>query len=402
MPRGTFGDQYKGSGQVDQFDSLKFETGDYGRVLIPYDEGWYEYVHSMRAPELDDDNLPVIVNKPMKSGGTRPDFSMRFVGQRICLGDPAVLEDKKLDATRCPACAAAQRGVAGMFPERRFALPVIRYNLVSKKSPDVRLQTPPGATILVWKLSQRMYNDLMAYKAEMRAVLGLPEDYDLATLKLNACDVVLWCESGDFQRVLFKTPRQPAHQHPAVAALVKALWGDEANRPTDAQLKAACGRDNMDPEARTYMATDAATVEENWRLAERAGKNGQRSDPTGNGALSGGNDLAAGLDDLFGRPVPSSNGAQAAASSGMDEFGPLTTSNPASAAHDPNGGSTRAAVAVAAGPGDDLFGPSPSAAPGQPPADDPFASPALTVVPSTSAAAKPAATFDQIIDGLTD
>ena len=402
MPRGTFGDQYKGGGQVDQFDSLKFDTGDYGRVLIPYDDGWWEYVHSMRAPELDGDDLPVIINKPLKAGGTRPDYSMRFVGQRICMGDPAVIEDKGSDPARCPACAAAQRGVPGMMPERRFALPVIKYNVVSKKSPDVKLQNPPGATILVWKLSQKMYDSLIGYKSEMRAVLGLPDDYDLTTLRLNACDVVLWCESGDFQRVLFKTPRKPAHAHPAVAAVIRALWGDEANRPTDAQLKAACGRDNLDSEARTYMAIDAATVEENWRKAERAGKDPARHDPTGNGAMGGQQDLAAGLDDLFGEP-----GAAPAAASGMSEFDPATTSNPAAVANDPDGGSTRAAAAVPVAPGDDLFGPSPAAASPQvnghqaaAPADDPFAAPALAA--AVPAAGKGGATFDQIIDGLGD
>jgi hypothetical protein len=319
MPRAQLTDSYKGGEQVEQFDSLKLTTDEYARMLIASDEGWWEYVHSMRAPVIADDNMPVIVTKTRKDKSTYPDYDMGFVGQRICLGDPSVVEKQKMDADRCPACASAARGIAGMEPVRRFAVPVLRYTTKNKRTTD--LQNPPSATILVWKLTQRMYNSLMDVKREIRELLDLPADQ---AIPLRAADIVVFCEDGDWQRILFKAPMRPAYRHPEVGQVIKVLWGDESNRPTDAQLKAACGRDGD----REYMAVDVKQVEERWATAERYGKDGtRRPDPAGTGAVSSSQDLAVGIDDLLG-DTPGAD-PLAGHPGGLDEFAPRTAPAPA-------------------------------------------------------------------------
>jgi len=320
MPRAQLDETLKSAGTVDQFESLKLTTGEWARLLIVDDENaWWEWVHALRAPVLDDSDMPVIIDKQRKDGSTYPDYSTRFVGQRLCLGDPAVVEDKGMDPERCPACAAAQRGVKGMSPERRFAVPVIRYKTrdnTKKGGGPVDIVDPPQAEILVWKLSQRMFNSLMDSKGEIRELLEIPAEQKFP---LRAADIVVFCEDGGFQRVVFKAPKRPAYRQNAdMAALIKALWGNEDNRPTDAQLKAACGRGGVSGEDREYMVIDVETAEHAWRQAERYGKDGTRRPDTDDGPASGGDGkpLDQQLDDLLGDdPLAEHPG-------GLEEFAP--------------------------------------------------------------------------------
>lgn len=353
MPRAQLDESLKSSGTVDQFEALKLQTGEWARLLIVNDEdAWFEWVHAMRAPVLDDADMPVIIDKQRKDGSTYPDYSTRFVGQRICLGDPAIVEDKGMDPGSCPACAAAQRGVKGMSPERRFAVPVIRYKTKDnsrKGGSSVDLQSPPQAEILVWKLSQRMFNSLMDTKNEIRELLEIPADQKFP---LRAADIVVYCEDGGFQRVIFKAPKRPAYRADKVVEnLIRDLWGNEDNRPTDAQLKAACGRAGD----REYMMVDVEATEHGWKCAERVGKDGtRRSDPDGDSPVSGGSgpslaeDLDALLadhpadDDLFGGDALAAatasaggngNGsARTAVAAAPDDFDPLAENTPVPAA----------------------------------------------------------------------
>lgn len=376
MPRAQLNENLKSNDAVDQFDALKLETNEWARLLIVDDENaWWEWVHSMRAPVLDEDDLPIIIDKTRRDGTPAgKDFSMGFVGQRICLGDPSIVEDKGLDPDRCPACAAAARGIKGMSPERRFAVPVIKYKTRDNSrrgGGTVDLQNPPQAEILVWKLTQGMFNKLMDTKGEMREVLDIPHGQEFP---LRAADVVVFCEDGNFQRITFKTPRRPAYkQDAAVAELVKALWGEKLNRPTDDQLKAACGRVGD----RDYMVIDVERVEHRWTIAERVGLNGtRRPDPTGSGAVSGqSQDLDKSLDNLLGET----------STAGLEEFAPRGGDGSAAPADDffgekdPAVGATReAAPAVDSVP----------AAPAEP--ADPFGEDAVDSVPASAAAGAPA------------
>lgn len=384
MPRAPLNETLKSAGTVDQFEALKLTTGEWARLLIVDDEGYWEWVHSMRAPVLDDNEMPVIIDKPRKDGSTYQDYSTRFVGQRICLGDSGIVEDKGMDPDRCPACAAAQRGVKGLAPERRFAVSVIRYKTRdnSKKSGGpVDIVDPPQAEILVWKLSQRMFNGLMDCKNEIRELLEIPADQPFS---LRAADIVVFCEDGGFQRVVFKAPKRPAYRQDAeLAKLVKALWGNEDNRPTDAQLKAACGRVGD----REYMLVDVDATEHGWRQAERYGKDGTRRPDTGDAPVSGNGDkpLDQQLDDLLGDDDLSKHPG------GLDEFATRQSSQEAAAVDD------------IFGEADPAVGATREPAPARDPlGDDPLADTPPAQVPATAGASNGSAKVQSFDDILAD
>ena len=373
MPRAQLNETLKSSGLVDQFESLKLTTGEFARLLIvDEDEAWWEWVHSMRAPVLDDADMPVIIDKPRKDGTTYSDYSTRFVGQRICLGDPSIVEDKGMDPDRCPACAAAHRGVKGMSPERRFAVPVIKYKTrdnSKKGGGPVDIVDPPQAEILVWKLTQKMFNALMDCKGEIRELLNIPADQGF---NLRTADIVLYCEDGGFQRVIFKAPKRPAYRaDQEMGRLIAALWKNVDNRPTEAQLRAACGRVGD----REYMLQDVEATEYGWRQAERYGKDGTRRPDAGEAPASGNGDkpLDQQLDDLLGDdPLKGHPG-------GLEEFAPRESGQEAAAAGDIFGEADPAAAAAQepapAAPAQDLLG------------DDPLADTAPAKVPAAAGAA---------------
>lgn len=364
MPRDTIRDDLVSNDRVDLFDPLKLETGEWARLCVPTDEGvWWEYVHSMRAPVLDDEDMPVIEDKKRRDGSSAGQgYFMGFVGQRICLGDPAVIEDKKLDAAHCPMCASAQRGTAGMMPERRFAVPVVRYQCKKRSGTD--LPATPGGKVLVWKMNQKMYNELVTdNKRAIRELLEIPEDQQFP---LRVADVVVFCENRDFSRIVFKPPMRPAWRDPKYAAWIREMKADEGVWPTDAQMKAACGRDGD----REYAVRDVEAVEDRWRKAERAGKDGTRQPGTSDGPVSNGQaaDLDKSLTDLL-----------ADHPGGLDEF--------ASTAPDLADPFAESAVPAQAAAVADPFGDAP--APASSPAPD-LADPFENSLPVASSAAAPA------------
>ncbi len=439
MARVPVSEEYRTGEGGELFPRLsKLETGEIARLCIPDNEAWAEWVHTMRAPKIEH-GVAIIINKSRKDGSTYPDYSYVFVGQRLCLGDPAVIEDKSIDPARCPACEASQHGIKDMKPVRRFALPVIRYATKNPRTADLRGPGQAGAEVLVWGLTAKMYDQLLDCAKQMREMLRIPPEQ---AINLRDMDVVVECESSDFQRLVFKPPRFPAYQDPTVGPevgrLIGALWSDPENRPTDDQLKAACGRDGD----KGYMLVDVRKMEEAWRIAE-GGQAPTSPDPLNGGAPGGdqAGTVATGLNVLLegGRPAsaaqPVNGTAPAIAAPAADPFatpaaGPAsTTSTPAPAAASPSPTESPAAASV---PVSDPFAgasqaapdpaPTTAASPESPsapePAADPFgassasptaaaalAEPATTptALPSSPDPAKPAAaprpslSFDQIL-----
>jgi hypothetical protein len=300
-------ENYKGDG-ADPFEKLRYtDNGEVARFMIaaspdpvtgePCRSISWEWVHTIRAPSLEH-GVPVMEPLKKKDGTVYGEkHSTRFVGQRLCLGDPDVLEDKGIDPNMCPGCAAAKRGVKDMRPERRYAVPIIRYETQGKKSDTVRT-SPPSAKILVWVFSQKQFGLLAAWKRQVRDLLEISPD--VKDFALNLADVVLVCEDSNFQRIRWSAAMRPAHRDPRVRELVKELWGNPENRPTPEQLRASCGRDN----GYDFFAEDVDEAEAGWSQVEAYVPGG---DPTGSDPLSGGTgDLDAGLDDLLNDgPAPS-------------------------------------------------------------------------------------------------
>lgn len=270
MPRGAVEDDLRSTGSIDPFKYLQLNTtGQLSRFYLPVNrEGittwWWEWVHTLRVPIIDINGQPVVETKTSKRDGSSYfAFKRDFLAQRICLGDPAVLAERKVDPDRCPMCAAARDGLFGAAPERRFAYLVVRYGLQGGDSTNLR--KPLMAETLIWKLSQSMYDDLQRQKDEIRNLLGLDGDADVS---LDMADMVIQCTSGEFFRTEHKAPRRLATEmHADIAKYVDELLADPANLPTDEQFQLACARTGV----YDFMAADAKKALGLWAQAERFG-----------------------------------------------------------------------------------------------------------------------------------
>jgi hypothetical protein len=308
----------------ERFPTVKLETGEYSRMMLPEDGAWGEWVHEMRAPTIGEDGLAVMEPKQRRDGSSYMDYRYMFVAMRICLGNGAVLDDKHVDPDNCPACASAMRGTRDMRPVRRFAVPVIRIATKHIKTTEVR--QVPGVTPLIWKLTAKMYDKLVAVKPQIIDLLQIQAD----KFAWRLADVVILCEDGNWQRMAFQPPMRPAYStNPKLAEAIRDLWGDKSNRPTDEQLRDACGR----APDRAYMVQEVERVELAWRQATHAGS-GTQTDPVGQASMGGNGQPAASLD------------------AGLDSL--LDGATPAAAAASPDGAGATEAQAGGAGVVDPL------------------------------------------------
>jgi hypothetical protein len=307
VPRGSITDEFVSNAEVPPFEKLKLDEGEKARLAIPdMDLLWIEWVHTMRAPVLDEAGQPIATQTAGKGGKVRAGWSTDFVGAFKCFGRDEVLRKDRIDPGLCPGCEAASRGVRDMEPERRFALPVIRYATASKSS--TQLRQPPGAEILIWTLTQKMYDKLMDQRPAIRDLLEIPEGQEVT---LKQADIVILCESKDFQRMTFQAPMRPAWRDSRVAPVIRELWGHAENRPTDDQLLHAV----VKPKERRWAEADVEDHEARWAAADRARAGGAPAAGTAAGPVSGEQVLDNGLDGLM-----DDIGSAGAADPGQDPF----------------------------------------------------------------------------------
>lgn len=411
MPKGSITDEFVSNAEVPPFDKLKLDEGEKARLAIPdLTLLWIEWVHTMRAPVLDEAGNPIPTQTAGKGGKVRAGWATDFVGAFKCFGRDEVLRRDRIDPERCPGCRAAAAGVRDMEPERRFALPVIRYDTMNKGT--TQLRTPPGAKILIWTLTQKMYDKLMDQRPGIRELLEIPEGEEVT---LKQADIVVLCESKDFQRLTFQAPMRPAWKHSAVSPVIRALWGNVANRPTDDQLMVAV----VKPKELRWAEADVEDHTARWAAADRARGIGVTPDVATNGGAVSGEALDSGLDALLedtsatdpfagnGQAAPppeapedpfaGSATAEPAADpgpGGLDQFAPATT---------PAAASPAAGPAVAEDPFADAAPPASTApAAAAPPAGDPFADAAAPAAPAATANGKGAASFDDVFAAAGD
>lgn len=387
MPRASLTDEFVSNAEVPPYNKLKLDTGEKARLAIP-DENllWVEYVHTLRAPALDENGQPIPTQTQAgRNGQVRLGWSTTFVGSFKCFGRADEIAKHRIDPDMCPGCAAAARGVRDMEPERRFSLPVIRYATVNKSS--TQLRNPPNAEILIWAMGQKMYDKLMGQKREIdeaRTELGISPTADIS---LKLADIVLNCEDGNFQRIVFMSPKPRAVAHEAVRAVVVPLWGDAANRPTDDQLRVAVVKDKE----RRWAEADVDDCIERWAKADQA-RTGATAPAaaTAGGPVSGEPSADTGLDELLettpGAPPqsgdPFNDGVAAAAPPppGPPADDPFADPAPAAAAAAPvaghPGGTDEFATPEPPAAAPPVAGGAPAAAAPPPAQEDPFADPA--------------------------
>ncbi len=268
-----------------------------------------------------------------------------------------------IDPGNCPMCAAAQElGVPELIPEPRFAIPVIRVTCTSKTSAEP--QDPPGAKIYVLTLTAKQYSGLVGNFDSIRELYDWPPTHEV---KPNQADIILKCADGDWKRYEWQPPKRRCWQeakNPEMFSLIKRLWGNAANRPTDEQLEAAIAR----PADRRWVEIDLEKVTSAWaevrsiQRGETPERHRQQPAETA-GANTGADDLAGALDDLdnidelLGDDSVAGTGSGEPDLVGLGEFDAGTTSNPGS-----NG---KAAAASEPGPDDTV-----QEAAGDPPGDE--------------------------------
>lgn len=339
---------------VDRFASFSLEKGEAYRLWVPsQDYAWMEYKHQIKAPVFLDDGAPLMTER---KGNLVFDMGFKvegaFIGGPICLGDPDIRAKQELDPGNCPVCAGVKRladagvgeAVKDLKPQQRYALPVIQYETVSTHD-NTKLRTPPNAKILVWGMAQYTWEQVDAVRKSMKELLRV-EDQD--AIKLSQCDIGIENENG-FGQIdkiygLHAAWSYETDNGRRVKQMLRELWGTEENRPTEAQLRAACGREPN----REWMDRDIRAAEERWTKAVNWGRR-RPADPTGNGSyLSDGNkaqDLSAALDELDGT-APAS--VPASPLDGLDEFAATAPQGKAAPADDPFGAPAPSPAAVPA------------------------------------------------------
>jgi hypothetical protein len=357
MPRASLSaGAYNESSQVDKHPAVELNKGDQQRFWIPDERaGWMEYTHTIKAPAFDEKGKSIITQRPVRNG-FKDVYETDFIGRPICLGDPDVIGKQKMDWDNCPVCAGVKRmldngigDAVDLLPQRRYAVKVIRYDTVNRAS-AAKLSNPPQARLLVWGLSQWVWEKLDKVRVNIIEVMNLecePKD-----VNLRQADIAVSCKTA------FKTPDEITAMRPAIRAevvknMVKAVWGNPENHPTDAQLRAACGREPN----REWMTRDVEAAERAWEKAVHPAA----ASPSGQGALSGGQDLLLD-DDLAGllddTPAPAAD-PLADHPGGTAEFASRT--QPAPNEDDDLFGSSPAPAQAAKAPAtaatpDDLFG----------------------------------------------
>jgi hypothetical protein len=418
----SLNDKTSASTGPDLFEKLELSTDEVARLIIPVDDADRVYVHTLEAPVVSGGEVKM-ETKTRKDKSTYEVIATSFVGRRQCLGDPDVMKAHGgIDEDNCPMCAAAKElGVPELIPEPRFALPVIRVTCTSKTSSEP--QDPPGAKIYVLTLTAKQYSGLVSNFDSIRELYDWGPEHPV---KPNQADIILKCEDGDWKRYLWEAPKRRSwseQKNPELNSLIKRLWGNVANRPTDEQLEAAIAR----PADRKWVEIDLAKVTDAWaevrsiQRGETGERHRQQPAETAGANVDAEADLASALDDLdslddigglLGEPEAGTAGTGDPDLAGLDEFAPGTTSNPG-----PNGNGNGKAPAAEpdAGPGaadvpediareaagapaadEEMFGdPEPAA-----PAKAEPAAPAKAAKPAAPPAAEEAGDFDSILDGL--
>jgi hypothetical protein len=389
---------YREGDSGDRFPTLKLDTNDVARLWVP-DQSFAmrEAAHTLLAPEFTPDGAVVMTTKSGKNG-TKSVFSTAYKGRRLCTGREDVLKAKMMDPDECVICALVKRladaeiGEAiNLRAQTRYALPVVRYNCRTTKV-HMPLQVPFSGQVLILGMSQWTWNRVDGVRGQMAEVLNLDSVDGIA---LDMTDIVVHCESGAWQKYDNIYPVRAARLHDseqgrAVKAAIEGLWAAVENRPTDADLLAACGKLADD-----WLPRDLEDVEWAWRKAAGLIAGGG-DDPTG-GDVFGGANLADGLNDLEAGLFDDQPAADPLAGhpGGTAEFAPADQQAEVAAAEAADAARVSASAATSpAEVSDSLFEETPAAQPAREPATVGAAAP--------NGAPPKSQSFQDLLKGLED
>ena len=296
MPRITVDENDAEALGGDLFPKLDLgDAGEVARLFCPTDNAWAEWTHNIRAPQFEA-GVPLVTSSA-RNGQERYDTVSVSWPPRICMGDAEIMQEKRSDPDNCPACREALKDeIEGLQADRRYALPVIRYACKNTKSDVVRTGKTAGGDIVVFCLTSRMYKDLIKCIGQMRDLLEIPAPQEI---HLRSADVIVEREPGGPMRLKWLAPkRSAARADEGVRDFIRALWGDPENRPSDAQLRARCGRE---PDL-GFLMKDLRWAASQWAKVRRYEKSGTAdADPLDGEAARDRTALSAReVDDILG------------------------------------------------------------------------------------------------------
>jgi hypothetical protein len=182
------------------FPKLKLKNGERARIVL-LENPVVEYVHTLRKPQIIN-GIPQMVTATRKDGTEYQDYKRDFLTRALCMGDYATLTKDGADPEQCPMCAMAKEHPDWVpNPQRRYALNVVRYKT---KGSTWDLITPFSIEILVWSFTDKVFNQIIDFKAEWGDLRG--HDLNLGP-----------CENETFQKF-------------DIAVASKAAWAEDDAR----------------------------------------------------------------------------------------------------------------------------------------------------------------------------
>lgn len=177
MPKVTLSAENKVA-QNNEYPKLSLEHGERALIVCVEPEPTVEYRHSLQIPELGPDGKVMKEEKKNSKGELYESPVYEFVGQHLCFGDFATVQEKGVDPENCPTCRAAEEEEGVLPPKQHYAMHVIKY---STQPGTWTLRDPFNVELVAWVFSPTRLNTIIDIAEEW----GDLREHDL---KLGPCE----------------------------------------------------------------------------------------------------------------------------------------------------------------------------------------------------------------------
>lgn len=164
--------------QQNEFPRLSLEHGERALIVCIEPEPTTEFKHVLRAPEIGPDGKVLKEERKTAKGESYDATVTEFIGQHLCFGDFATVQEKGIDPENCPTCAAAETEEGITAPVQYYAMHVIKYAL---QPGGWTVRDPFSVALEVWVYSPTRLNQIIDIAEEW----GDLRKHDL---KLGPCE----------------------------------------------------------------------------------------------------------------------------------------------------------------------------------------------------------------------
>ena len=178
MPKITMTDENK-KATSESYPSLKYKTGEKGRICFIETEPNVIYIHEHR--------MPVVINGEIQKEtkkGKRGEYEVdktEYAGKYACDGRYEVVSKEGTDPEQCEQCKwAIEHPSMFALPKRRFGLHVLKYKTIPGTS---TVATPFSAELVLYQFTDFKFDGLVELQKEHK--------------DLRVKDLTLNCVNGD-------------------------------------------------------------------------------------------------------------------------------------------------------------------------------------------------------------